>query len=143
MIIISNELLERIKTHGEKTYKEECCGAIFGINKDEEKIVKNLYEFKNEKDENRRRRYLITSDQYRLAEKIAKESNLELLGFYHSHPDHPAEPSQFDTEYALPWFLYIIVSVKNGRPGDLTGWILKDDRSEFEKQEFSIEIFDE
>lgn len=135
MIEISGELLNRIKIHGEESYNEECCGALYGYEKDEIKVIHDILEFQNEKAESREVRYLITPAQYKLAEKQAKEKNLELLGFYHSHPDHPALPSKFDTDHALPWFIYIIVSVNKTKANNLTSWILKEDRSAFEQQE--------
>lgn len=138
MIEISTRLLDRIKIRGEEIYNEECCGALFGDFDNENRIILDLLEFKNEKEESRQNRFLITPDQYRLAEKIAKEKNLELLGFYHSHPDHPAQPSQFDIDHALPWFTYVIVSVNNGKASNLTSWILKEDRSAFHCQRIRI-----
>ena len=138
MIEIPNELLDRIKTHGEQSYDEECCGALFGNYSDEIKTIYDIHEFENEKQENRQNRFLISPAQYKLAEKLAKEKGFELLGFYHSHPDHPAIPSQFDTDHALPWFLYIIVSVNKAKAETLTVWILKEDRSRFEEQQVSV-----
>ncbi len=139
MIRISKNHIDQVKEHGEKTYNEECCGAIIGETRNGFKIIHELFEFKNEKDENRARRYLISPEQYMQSEKYADGKKLELLGFYHSHPDHPAKPSQFDTEHALPWFLYLIVSVQKGKAEDLTAWQLKEDRSGFDEQKFQIE----
>lgn len=138
MIKISNELLNRIKTHGEKTYNEECCGALFGSSETNERIIMELLEFENEKEESRQNRFLISPAMYNSAEKSANEKNLELLGFYHSHPDHPAIPSQFDIDHALPWFLYIIVSVEKSIAKNVSTWILKEDRSGFDKQEINV-----
>ena len=138
MIEISTELLSRIKVHGEEIYNEECCGALFGNYDDETRTIIDLLEFQNEKEESRQNRFLITPDQYRMAERLAKERDLELLGFYHSHPDHPAEPSQFDTDHALPWFIYIIVSVNKAKANNLTAWILKEDRSGFDHQKIKV-----
>ena len=138
MIEISAKLLDRIKFHGEEVYNEECCGALFGKDSDENRTVLDILEFENEKEESRQNRFLINPEQYRSAEKLAKEKNLELLGFYHSHPDHPAQPSQFDIDHALPWFTYIIVSVINAKATKVTSWILKEDRSEFESQKIKV-----
>jgi proteasome lid subunit RPN8/RPN11 len=140
MIEISNELLNRIKVHGEETYNEECCGALFGDYEDETRTIVDLLEFQNEKEESRQNRFLITPDQYKLAERLAKERDLELLGFYHSHPDHPAQPSQFDTDHALPWFIYIIVSVNEDKANNLTAWLLKEDRSGFDHQKIKLSV---
>jgi proteasome lid subunit RPN8/RPN11 len=138
MIEISTELLKRIKVHGEEIYDEECCGALFGNYNDEARSIYDLLEFQNEKEESRQNRFLITPNQYRLAERLAKERDLELLGFYHSHPDHPAQPSQFDTDNALPWFIYIIVSINKAKANNLTAWILKEDRSGFDHQKIKV-----
>jgi len=68
-------------------------------------------------------------------EHAATERGLDLLGWYHSHPDHPARPSEFDREHAWPWYSYVIVSVEAGNPKDLTSWRLEDDRSTFQPEE--------
>ena len=138
MIEILTELLNRIKVHGEEIYNEECCGALFGNYDDETRTIVDLLEFQNEKEESKQNRFLITPDQYKLAERLAKERNLELLGFYHSHPDHPAQPSQFDVDHALPWFIYVIVSINEGNANNLTAWILKEDRSGFNHQKIKV-----
>jgi proteasome lid subunit RPN8/RPN11 len=138
MVTIKKEHIVQINMHGEKTYNEECCGALLGqVNGDSHNIVE-LIEFHNERGENRERRYLITPEQYRKSEQTAADKNLELLGFYHSHPDHPSKPSQFDTDHALPWFLYMIVSVEKGKAKKLTSWKLKEDRSEFDEQKINV-----
>lgn len=134
MIKIPADLYEKICSHGEETYNEECCGAVFGYNKDYGMDIKEILKFKNEKDENRQNRYLISPKEYLTAERTAKEKNLDLVGFYHSHPDHPAVPSKFDTEHAFPWFLYIIVSVEKGKANDLRGWILEENRERFNEE---------
>ncbi len=138
MIKIANEILNRIKIHGEESYNEECCGALFGSSKNDNKVIQDILEFENEKEESRQNRFLISPAQYNFAEKLAIEKKIELLGFYHSHPDHPAIPSQFDIDNALPWFLYIIASVNKAKADNLTAWILKEDRSGFEKQEMKV-----
>ena len=76
---------------------------------------------------------MVRPSDYRLAEQRAGELGGELLGFYHSHPDHPARPSQYDLDHAWPTFAYIIVAVAAGRAGDMTVWWMKDDRSSFEE----------
>ena len=138
MIKINDLLLNQIKKNGEKTYNSECCGAIFGKSQNGSGLITELLEFNNERTDNREKRYLISPKQYLESERIAVEKNLELLGFYHSHPDHPAVPSQFDTEHAFPNFIYMIVSVQKGKAEDLTSWKLSEDRSGFEQQEMNI-----
>jgi proteasome lid subunit RPN8/RPN11 len=142
MIKIKNEHLNEIRSHGESAYNEECCGAILGISNGDERIVQGLLKFNNEfvsgKEETRARRYLISPKQYIESEAAAEERNMELLGFYHSHPDHPAKPSEFDKDHALPWFIYLIVSVAKGKSENLTAWILNEDHSSFKKEIFEI-----
>ncbi len=138
MIRIGKQLLNQIKVNGQKTYNAECCGAIFGRPENGSFNVSELLEFNNERTDNKERRYLISPKQYMQSERIASEKKLELLGFYHSHPDHPAKPSQFDTDHAFPNFIYIIVSVQKGKAKDLTSWKLIEDRTGFE--ELAIDI---
>jgi len=80
----------------------------------------------------------VTADDVRDAEKAATSQDLELIGWYHSHPDHPARPSQYDRDHAWPWYSYIIVSVQNGAPQDITSWRLNDDREEFSPEGIEI-----
>ena len=89
----------------------------------------------NTTEEGPRRRFLVRPSDYRMAESRAGELGGELLGFYHSHPDHPAQPSRYDLDHAWPTFAYVIVAVAAGRAGDMTVWWLKDDRSSFEEGE--------
>jgi proteasome lid subunit RPN8/RPN11 len=133
MVTIKSELINKINKHGEQVYNEECCGALIGSIENESFKVIELLRFNNERNDNRERRYLISPEQYLQSEKTANDKNLSLLGFYHSHPDHPAVPSQFDTDHALPWFVYLIVSVQKGKAEQLTSWKLKEDRSVFEE----------
>ena len=69
---------------------------------------------------------------------IAVAAGADLLGFYHSHPDHPARPSQYDLDHAWPFFSYIIVSVAGGVPQDMTSWRLRDDRSTFDPDDLVV-----
>jgi proteasome lid subunit RPN8/RPN11 len=88
----------------------------------------------NTTEEGPRRRFLVRPGDYRAAEARAMELKAELLGFYHSHPDHPAEPSQYDLDHAWPFFSYVIVSVREGRPEEIRSWRLRDDRSRFDEE---------
>lgn len=138
MMRIPQGLLRRIAGHGETTYPEECCGLLLGLVRQEDLTVQEVVSIDNRQDTNKRRRFLITPEQYREAERTAEGLGMTLLGFYHSHPDHPAAPSAFDTEHALPWFSYVIVSVVRGTAGEATAWRLREDRSRFEQLPFSV-----
>jgi len=132
-VAISDAVNQAIRRHGQETYPHECCGALVGTTADAESIVADVVPLPNTTEEGPRRRFLVRASDYRLAERRAAEIGGELLGFYHSHPDHPARPSQYDLDHAWPTFAYIIVSVADGKATDLTVWFLKDDRSSFEE----------
>jgi proteasome lid subunit RPN8/RPN11 len=118
-----------IRRHGEETYPHECCGALVG----RAGRVTAAVALPNTTEEGPRRRFLVRPSDYMTAEKRASELGGELLGFYHSHPDHPARPSQFDLDHAWPNFAYVIVAIVSGKSSDMTVWFLKDDRSSFEE----------
>ena len=137
MLEISNSLLEGIRQHGARAYPNECCGALLGVASDDgAKQARALLPLDNRRQgEAARTRFLVTADDFRWAEKEARAQSFDILGFYHSHPDHPARPSDFDREHALPWYSYIIVSVAHGEPQEATCWVLADDRSRFLPEE--------
>ena len=128
-LTISARVDEAIRRHGEETYPHECCGALVGRGD----VVTDTVALPNTTDEGPRRRFLVRPSDYRLAERRATELGGELLGFYHSHPDHPARPSQYDLDHAWPTFAYIIVAVADGTATDMTVWHLQEDRSRFEE----------
>jgi len=132
-VAISDAVNQAIRRHGQETYPHECCGALVGTTADAESIVADVVPLPNTTEEGPRRRFLVRASDYRLAERRAGEMGGELLGFYHSHPDHPARPSQYDLDHAWPTFAYIIVAVANGKATEMTVWFLKDDRSSFEE----------
>jgi proteasome lid subunit RPN8/RPN11 len=121
---------DAIRQHGAETYPNECCGALIG----RDGVVSAAYALPNTTDEGPRRRFMVRPQDYRDAERRASEHGGELLGFYHSHPDHPARPSQYDLDHAWPFFSYIIVAVRAGVPEDMTSWRLRDDRSAFDQE---------
>src|SRR5438046_8325029 len=104
---ISDAVDSAIRTHGQEPYPHECCGALVG----RDGHVAAVVPLPNTTEEGPRRRFLVRPSDYRLAERRATELGAELLGFYHSHPDHPARPSQYDLDHAWPTFAYIIVAV--------------------------------
>jgi proteasome lid subunit RPN8/RPN11 len=126
---MTREVDAAIRTHGEETYPHECCGALVGRDDQVTAVVK----LANTTEEGPRRRFLVRPSDYREAEKQAAALGGELLGFYHSHPDHPARPSQYDLDHAWPTFAYIIVAVAQGSAGLMTVWYLKEDRSSFDE----------
>ena len=131
---ISEALAGRIRAHGVETYPHECCGAILGRDGEAAREVLDLMPLANRRDDSPRNRFEVTSEDVRLAEKTARAQNLDLIGWYHSHPDAPARPSEYDREHAWPWYSYIIISVQSGQPRDMNSWRLRDDRSAYDSE---------
>jgi proteasome lid subunit RPN8/RPN11 len=131
---IDGEVLEAIRSHGRETYPEECCGALLGSIRGERAFVERIERLSNAREGDRRRRYVIAPEEYLRAEREAEQAGLSLLGFYHSHPDHPAVPSDYDREHALPFFHYLVLAVSSGTPGEAAVWILSEDRGVFEQE---------
>jgi proteasome lid subunit RPN8/RPN11 len=121
---------EAIEAHGREAFPHECCGALVGV----EGRVEATVPLPNTTEEGPRRRFLVRPSDYRAAEDAADARGLVLLGFYHSHPDHPSRPSQYDLDHAWPVFSYVIVSIMGGEPAAMTSWLLRDDRSAFDEQ---------
>ena len=125
---------DAINTHGRETYPDECCGAMYGV----AGHVTAVLALPNTTEEGPRRRFRVSDRDYLAAEKKARALGAEMLGFYHSHPDHPALPSQYDLDHAWPSFSYVIVSVMAGEDKLLTSWQLKADRSAFDEESVQI-----
>jgi proteasome lid subunit RPN8/RPN11 len=138
MIKLKTDHLETIKTHGERTYPYEGCGLLIGRADNGVKNVEAVHPTENARLDSRHNRYLIPPDEIMRLEREARQRGLEVIGFFHSHPDHEARPSGYDLEHAWPWYSYIIVSVKTEQAAEVNSWILRDDRSEFEQEEISM-----
>jgi proteasome lid subunit RPN8/RPN11 len=130
---LNPEVDAAIRAHGTETYPNECCGALIG----RDGVVTETLALPNTTEEGPRRRFKVRPQDYRAAEGRAAQSGVDLLGFYHSHPDHPARPSQTDLDYAWPFFSYVIVSVREGVSGDMTSWRLREDRSAFDEEDLN------
>jgi proteasome lid subunit RPN8/RPN11 len=131
---LSTAFAAKIQAHGMETYPHECCGAILGREENGSRETHALLPLANRRDDSPRNRFEITAEDVQLAEKTAREKKLELIGWYHSHPDAPARPSDFDREHAWPWYSYIIVSVQKGLPKDMNSWRLQDDRAAYDPE---------
>ena len=135
MIDIKKNHIDQIKEHAQKDYPYECCGILLGKFENGEKTVTQVLEILNEKeDENKHNRYLIPSSKILETELYAIKNGLDIVGFYHSHPDHSAIPSAYDVEHALPVYSYLIVSVYDAKAIDFTISVLSTDRAKFEKE---------
>ena len=128
---ISESAVEAIRRHGAADFPYECCGALIAVNGS----IVEAFPLKNTTGGGAARRFRIGPDGYRDAEARAAKRGGTLAGFYHSHPNEPARPSQYDLDHAWPNLTYVIVSVNGGTPGDITAWHLRDDRSGFDEGE--------
>ena len=146
MTSIPRALLAEIEQHGRAAYPEECVGALIGsvAAGGKARIVERLFPIDNRSGDNRKRRYLVSPLDYLAAERAADAAGKTLLGFYHSHPEHPAEPSATDLELAQPNFVYLIVSIRRG--GDAApravaagAFLLDPDRTGFQADELALE----
>lgn len=135
MLLISQEILARIHKNGEEAYPEEGAGFLIG---NEGKVEEILPLPNAREDLARHNRYLITPEDYLKAELTADKLRLSLIGVFHSHPDHPNRPSEFDRDWAQPFFSYIITSVNAGKAIESRSWRLLEDRSRFEEEEIKI-----
>jgi proteasome lid subunit RPN8/RPN11 len=142
--------LDAIRRHAAREYPNECCGILLGRADGDSKEVLEAIPLKNLRadretaqdilpledpgHESERNRFLIDPREQLRVEKDARARGLEVLGYFHSHPDHPARPSIYDREHAWPWYSYIIVSVERGEPKELTSWVLAADRSRFDPE---------
>jgi proteasome lid subunit RPN8/RPN11 len=133
-VVLQPQVDAAIRAHGRKAFPHECCGAMLG----RDGVISEAFALPNTTEEGPRRRFLVRPTDYRAAEQRGRETGLELLGFYHSHPDHPAQPSQYDLDHAWPSFSYVIVSVMAGEDKLLTSWRLNDDRSAFDEEDVHI-----
>ncbi len=151
---LTPQQLELIRQHGIRDYPSECCGMLLGHANGAQKEVREVVPLKNlrrdperaqkilplgsQGRESERNRFLIDPQDQLTVEKGARAREMDVLGYYHSHPDHPARPSDYDREHAWPCYSYVIVSVEYGEAKDLTSWILSDDRSQFDPEPVEV-----
>lgn len=129
---IDPQLLNKIHSHGQESYPEEGAGLIFGEFHDGKMLAREILPIKNAREDSaRHNRYLITAEDMLRGEEKAMQLNYDIIGVFHSHPDHPDQPSEFDQEWALPWYAYLITSVQKGEAISSRVWQLNDDRSGF------------
>ena len=141
MLILTTDLETNIKNEGETAYPNECCGILIGeVTGKDEKIAKLAQPIINaSEDDEQYHRFLIKPEDIMEAERTTRKANLDVIGFYHSHPDHPAKPSDYDKEHALPFYSYVIVSVEKGSAKEMTSWELTADRANFIPEKIFIE----
>ncbi|MEP0805161.1 MAG: M67 family metallopeptidase [Chloroflexota bacterium] len=135
MLVITGSLLEQISAHLESAYPEEGAGFLLGGGNE----VKEIFPLSNAReDAARHNRYLITPQDYLKAERKAAELGMDLIGVFHSHPDCPNAPSEYDREWAQPFFSYLITRVDKGKAVSHRSWRLAEDRSKFDEEEINL-----
>jgi len=135
MISVSEDQFSAMRAHGERDYPYECCGLMLGRFNHGSKQVLEIYPISNAREEEaKRNRFLIRPEELMRGEKHAREKGLDVVGFYHSHPDDVAVPSQYDLEHAWPTYSYIVMAVQQGRAADLRSWEMESDRSRFNEE---------
>jgi proteasome lid subunit RPN8/RPN11 len=142
MVYLTEEHIREIEAHGERTFPHECGGMLIGrFENTGQKSVVELLPMENAMDAaEQHNRVLILPKDVLKAERYARSNKLDVIGYYHSHPDHPAIPSQFDLDHALRVWTYIIVSVESGKAVDIRAWEMENDRSKFNREELKREI---
>ena len=136
-VVLTAAQAAAIQDHARETFPEECCGFLLGTEGDERRVAR-IERATNTSMQDRDRRYVIDPRETLTVEKELRGSGLQILGFYHSHPDHPAVPSEFDRGHAWPWYAYVILSIVDRVPGTLRAWTLEDTTATFEP--VSLEI---
>ncbi|MDR3342653.1 MAG: M67 family metallopeptidase [Treponema sp.] len=132
MIVLPGVWEDAIRQEGERAYPNECCGILLGRIRDDGKSAEGIIPIHNAREaEEQYHRFRIDSEDLMRAEMEARKQNRDVLGFYHSHPDHPARPSDYDKDHALPFYSYIIVAVERGKAAELTSWELTPNRAQF------------
>ncbi len=143
MIEIDEKNLTAITAHAERDYPHECGGILIGhFGADGKKTVTEVFPLKNAREEEvRHNRVLILPKDVMLAERYARERKLDVIGYYHSHPESSAVPSQYDLDHALPVWSYVIASVVKGKVVDIFSWEMENDRSKFNEEDMRKEEF--
>ncbi len=139
MLFLSQEILKRIHQHGEQAYPEEGAGLLLGETKGNEQQVREIVTLTNEREgDARHNRYQLSPQDYLMGEQLADRMGLDVLGVFHSHPDHPNQPSEFDRQWAWPNFSYLITSVVQGVAVESRSWRLNEDRASFSEEKVEV-----
>ena len=139
MLSITPEQRALMSEHGEQTYPHECCGFLLGRRDGDRKRVEAVRRAGNAREDSPQNRYLITPEEMLRTEREARQAGQSILGFYHSHPDVPARPSQYDLTHAWPVYSFVIMSVRQGKATEMFSWVLVEDGSRFEEEAIVVE----
>ncbi len=142
-LILPAELRRQIEREGSAAYPNECCGFLIGrdvvANGVARRLVDQLVVGRNVfESAEQYHRFSIDPAQQLEVEKVFEKQGKTVLGYYHSHPDHPARPSEYDRAHAWPFYSYIIVEIKKGAPAEMTSWVLDDQTETFSAQRIAV-----
>jgi proteasome lid subunit RPN8/RPN11 len=140
LIEIPSEVLVKIHDHGERSYPDEGAGFLLGVDGEVRRVISVLPLHNARESEARHDRYILTPQDYLTGEKEAELLKLTLLGVFHSHPDHPSQPSEYDRDWAQPFFSYVITSIQDGTAVSTRSWRLLEDRSAFVEEPLQIGV---
>lgn len=134
-LVLPALLRRQIESEGAAAYPNECCGILIGRDQGGRRLIERLMPGSNVFEaEEQYHRFSIDPRLQMKAEREAEAEEKVVLGFYHSHPDHPARPSEYDREHAWPFYSYVIVAIANGKPADMTSWVLAGETNQFAAQ---------
>jgi proteasome lid subunit RPN8/RPN11 len=139
MLKISRQLYDSLRQHGEETYPDECCGVLVGQIDDNTRLVTSIARAGNTRTDSAHNRYNIDPKELIKIQSEGRKRGEDIVGFYHSHPDHPAVPSEYDREHGLPFFHYVVLAVGPESPGEIASYVLSEDRGVFEREELLID----
>jgi proteasome lid subunit RPN8/RPN11 len=149
-IEIRQEDVDRIHRHATECYPSECCGFLLGREEDGRRVVHDVIPIQNawqsiednpyesRPEDSTRNRSLVDPKDYLRVDREARQKGLDIISFYHSHPDHPSRPSEFDTRHAVPFLIYVILAVEKGVPREMTAWLLGEEGAQFHSEPLAI-----
>lgn len=141
-VVLPSSLLADMRAHGRAAYPEECCGFLIGAGPESDELADRtivaLERAGNDYDGERRRRFLIRPEELRELERRLEGTGRGVVGFYHSHPDHPARPSQFDQDHAWPWYTYVVLAVTASATPAVAAFELEPESATFHEVPLSV-----
>lgn len=137
MLCIDDSKFHDIENQVKKSYPLECCGLLIGTNASEKKVVE-VRPVENKNTERTHDRYEIDGREFAKIDKEATKNGLQIIGIYHSHPDHPAMPSVYDTEHAWTGYSYMIAAIEKGKKVEVKSWVFNEEKKQFEEEKISI-----
>jgi proteasome lid subunit RPN8/RPN11 len=126
-----------IENQVKKSYPFECCGLLIGTNTSEKKVVE-VFPLHNKNTERTHDRYEIDGREFDKADRESSKKGLQIVGIYHSHPDHPSRPSAYDTDHAWAGYSYMIIAIEKGEKIDIRSWVFHEEEKQFHEEEIQV-----